>query len=155
MRIGGVERRLGRVELGLERAQRLDHLVRRLDRVGARLGASPAWAGAPSTRTWNHSTPTWAFQIAPFVGSVRMAASAVWPASTQASAPLPVHSSSTTDCSWTRPRGADAQPLQGAHGADHRDEAGLHVAGAAAVHPVAVAARRRTARRSTARSAQG
>src|SRR4051794_7011952 len=66
---------------------------------------SPAWAGAPSTRTWNHSTPTWAFQIAPLVGSVRIAASAGRPASTQASAPLPVHSSSTTDCSSTRPPG--------------------------------------------------
>ena len=43
---------------------------------------------------------------------MRIAASAVWPASTQASAPLPVHSSSTTDWSWTRPRGVEAQALQ-------------------------------------------
>ena len=103
--------------------------------------ASPACAGAPSTRTWNHSTPTCAFQIAARVGSVRIAASAVCPASTQASAPLPVHSSSTTDCSWTFARGVEAEALQAAHGADHRREPRLHVAGAAAVHPLAVDAR--------------
>ena len=71
------------------------------------LAASPAWAGRPATRTENHSTPTCAFQIAPPVGSVMTAASARLPASTHAAAPLPVHSSSTTDCSSTGPRGAN------------------------------------------------
>ena len=68
--------------------------------------AVPACAGRPATRTANHSTPTCALQIAPAVGSVLSAASALPPASTHEAAPLPVHSSSTTDCSSTGPRGA-------------------------------------------------
>ena len=67
--------------------------------------ARPACAGVPKMCTWNHSTPTWADQMTPPVGSVRIAASAVWPARTQASAPLPVHSSSTTDSSVMSPPG--------------------------------------------------
>ena len=74
--------------------------------------ASPACAGVPRMCTWNHSTPTWADQTAPPVGSVRIAASAVWPASTQASAPLPVHSSSTTDSSCDVAARGEAEPLQ-------------------------------------------
>src|SRR4051812_26158903 len=67
--------------------------------------AYAAWAGRPATRSENHSTPTWAFQIWSAVGSVRIAASAREPAITQAAAPLPVHSSSTTDCSSTGAHG--------------------------------------------------
>ena len=50
-----------------------------------------------------------------------------------------VHSSSTTDCSCTGAARRQPEPPQPAHGADHRDQAGLHVAGAAPVEPVAVA----------------
>ena len=142
VRIGGVERRLDVVELlppAPAAPRSRGTTPRSRSRRRARRRRAP---GSPATWTWNQSTPTCAFQIAPRVGSVRIAASAVWPASTHASAPLPVHSSSTTDWSWTRPRGASPSRRSPRHGADDRDQARLHVARAAPSDPVAVAPRR-------------
>ncbi|MOA59892.1 hypothetical protein D3C78_1846260 [compost metagenome] len=67
--------------------------------------AIAAWAGMPMTLMFSHMTPSWQV-ITPPTGSGMIAASAVYPSTRQASAPLPVHSSSTTDCRKTGAAGS-------------------------------------------------
>ena len=94
--------------------------------------ARSAWAALPSTVTVAHSTPTWATSAAWLNGSGISAASVRGPRARQAAAPLPVHSSSITVSMQIV--AAQLDVAQRAQRAEHRDDAGLHVGGAAPVH---------------------
>ena len=69
----------------------------------------------------------------------------------QASAPLPLHSSSITDCICTSAAGCSPARLHRLEGRDVADDAGLHVAGAAAIHPAVADDRARRAASPTCR----
>ena len=141
MRIGGIERRAHDVELGLQRAQRLDDRVGGLDRVGplariARVGRRAQHA---------HREPQDADLRRPDRALRRLGQDRrVGGVPGQHAGQRAVAGALLLDHGLQLDRRArrDAQAAQPAHGADDGRQPGLHVPGAAAVEPVAVAARR-------------